>query len=78
MIILMFFFLIFAIGGLQLFSGILKNRCFLEETGYPLIPDTVCGNKDCPSGYICGKMIDNPNHGVTNFDNIAYAFLMVF
>ena len=37
-----------------------------------------CGSRDCPENYICGKMIDNPNGGITNFDNILYSFLSVF
>lgn len=32
-IVLLFFFLIFAIGGLQLFMGMLKRRCFNSITG---------------------------------------------
>lgn len=32
-LVLLFFFVIFAIAGVQLFSGILKNRCFNIETG---------------------------------------------
>ena len=33
-IVLFFFFLIFAIGGLNLFMGLLKQRCVDVETGY--------------------------------------------
>ena len=33
MVILLFFYLVFAIAGLQLFMGLLKKRCFLAETG---------------------------------------------
>lgn len=38
---LVFFFMVFAIGGLQLFMGLLKKRCFYEDTGilYELIDD---------------------------------------
>ena len=32
-IVLMFFFLIFAIGGVNLFSGMLKQRCVSFDTG---------------------------------------------
>ncbi|KRX08852.1 hypothetical protein PPERSA_08956 [Pseudocohnilembus persalinus] len=77
-IILIFFFLIFAIGGLQMFVGLLKQRCYEEATGIPHRDDLICGIKQCPEGYVCGKMIANPNFGVTNFDNLAYSFLMVF
>jgi hypothetical protein len=82
MIILFFFFMIFAIGGVQMFSGLLKQRCFIAETGVPYVDldveNYICGIKLCPEGYVCGKMIANPNWGVTNFDNISYSFLMVF
>ena len=40
--------------------------------------ETFCGSLDCPQNYICGKMIGNPNGGITNFDNILYSFLVVF
>jgi hypothetical protein len=33
LVILMFFFTIFAIGGLQLWMGILRNRCMDVDTG---------------------------------------------
>ncbi|EGR31325.1 hypothetical protein IMG5_112520 [Ichthyophthirius multifiliis] len=83
LIILIFFFLVFAIGGLQLFMGLLKKKCFEQSTGIPYIDNTgnyiICGGEtQCKSGYICGKTLSNPNHGVTNFDNILTAFLMVF
>lgn len=61
-----------------MFMGLLKRRCFEELTGIPHPDDIVCGNKKCPEGFICGKMIENPNWGVTNFDNLSYSFLMVF
>ena len=77
-IVLIFFFLIFAIAGLQLWLGVLKKRCVNIVTGVPHPDDDLCGNRQCPDGYFCGKRIANPNHGVTNFDNILYALLAVF
>ena len=50
LIILVFCYSFYALFGLQLFSGILKNRCMNLETGYNnLIPNNikVCGNLDC-------------------------------
>lgn len=39
----------------------------------------ICGGSvDCPAGYFCGKAMGNPNHGVTNYDNIFYALLTTF
>ena len=75
-LVLLFFFLIFAIAGVQLFSGALMQRCFSIETGVIMIEDVLCGGgNDCPPGFACGKTMKNPNYGATNFDNIFYAFL---
>ena len=44
--VLMFFFIIFAIGGVNLFSGMLKLRCVNYETGREFeIPDYFCGGE---------------------------------
>ncbi|CDW83739.1 cation channel family protein [Stylonychia lemnae] len=78
-LVLLFFFLIFAIAGVQLFSGALMQRCFAIETGIIMIEDKLCGGgSECPSGFACGKTMKNPNYGATNFDNIFYAFLQIF
>jgi len=78
-IILLFFFLIFAIGGVQLLQGYLKRRCVNIETGIKHPSDYLCGGSfSCPEGYFCGKQNENPNYGVTNFDNMNYALLAVF
>ena len=77
--VLLLFFNIFSTAGLQMFSGSLKNRCFDKETGLQLEADLLCGYEPCTNeGEICGKIIENPRWGVVNFDNIFYAFLMVF
>ena len=82
MIVLFFFFLIFAIGGLNLFMGMLKQRCVDELTGESFTDDEgeemLCGSVECPTGYYCGKKTLNPNYDVTNFDNIFWALLNVF
>ena len=44
-IVLVFFFFIFAIAGLQLFSGVLKKRCVDIETGVPDPSDNLCGGE---------------------------------
>jgi len=90
LLILFFLFLIFAIAGLQLFMGLMKKRCFSVDGGIPQT-DYVNGDdrvnyqilcntdSDCPGDdWTCGKMIANPNWGITNFDTIPSAFLMVF
>ena len=82
LVVLFFFFLIFAIGGLNLFMGLLKLRCIHEMTGDTLINDqgdeVLCGSTVCPLEYYCGKTTLNPNSDVTNFDNIFWALLNVF
>lgn len=81
-IILLFFMLIFAIGGLNLFMGMLLQRCIHIETGDLLLDEdgigVICGYDVCPTGYFCGKSTLNPNNDVTNFDNIFWALLNVF
>jgi len=46
--ILMFFFILFAIAGLQLFSGILKTRCINPSDGIIYYTDQICGYYTCP------------------------------
>ena len=77
-IVLLFFFIIFAIAGLQLFSGVLKRRCINEETGMPHMDDEFCGQKACPPGYFCGKTNTNPNFEATNFDTMIHALIAIF
>ena len=47
-VVLMFFFLIFAIGGVNLFSGMLRQRCIEIETGSVQVDDegeeVICGS----------------------------------
>ena len=77
----MFFFIMMAIGGSQLFRGQLFKRCVNVETGSidPEDDMQLCSTSDdCEEGWICGKTSTNPNFGVTNFDNVMYAFLTVF
>jgi len=78
-LVLMFFFLIFAIAGCQLFTGALKNRCFNEDTGI-IDPDIdFCGGGGtCRPGFYCGKSNENPSNGASNFDNVMFSLLQVF
>jgi len=87
--LLLFLFMIFAIGGLQLFQGLLKKRCFALETGIVItdpseINEQMFCSSDSDCGMIsgvvsiCGKMIANPEYGITNFDTVFSSLLMVF
>ena len=99
----LFFFLIFAILGVNLFAGLEDYRC--RETPYPVNGDWIAypsdtrlwGYRSCSEGW-WGSLIeanDNAhnitmtdlyrdsnivelNYGLTNFDNIIYAFLTIF
>ena len=99
----LFFFLIFAILGVNLFAGLEDFRC--RETQYPVNGDWIpypndvrlCGNRVWPQGW-WGSLVDahdnahnitvtdlyrdsnisELNYGLTNFDNIVYAFLTIF
>jgi hypothetical protein len=118
-----FFFTIFGIFGLQVFMGVLRNRCFTvvpDSTcaehagaaaavfcrevvpsfslgpgvnyGYNLTAavlletdaEQTCTNTSlnwpghtCGVGQMCLKA-NNPNRGITHFDNIWYAWLTIF
>ena len=76
LVVLFFFLLIFAIAGVQLWSGSFRYQCLDLSTGKA--SGTVCGNYECSMGQSCAYTLDNPNYGVTNFDNIFYALLNVF
>lgn len=78
-LVLMAFFLVFAIAGTQLLTGQLKKRCVSIENGTLYDEEYLCGSmNECPDGYFCGKQNANPNFGVTNFDNILFSLLVVF
>jgi hypothetical protein len=60
-------------------AGLLKQRCIYIDSGQLHEDEIICGGRQtCPEGSFCGKQNENPNFGVTNFDNILYALLAVF
>ena len=75
-LILLFCYLLYALAGLQLFPGLLKKRCIYTNTG--ISTTALCGNLLCDNGQICSKLLNNPNYGLMNFDNIFFSFLNVF
>lgn len=78
-IVMLFVFLIFAIAGLQLFRGLLQQRCFDPLTGIADDMDRLCGGiNSCAGDLLCGKTGVNPSYGVMHFDNLIVSFLMVF
>uniref|UniRef100_A0AAQ5XLC5 Sodium channel protein n=1 Tax=Amphiprion ocellaris TaxID=80972 RepID=A0AAQ5XLC5_AMPOC len=92
MILTVFCLSVFALIGLQLFMGNLKQKCVLmppNNTGsnnYYYLPGNrdamLCGNSSdagiCPDGYICLKAGRNPNYGYTSYDSFGWAFLALF
>ena len=87
LIILLFFYMIFAIAGLQLLTGVLKRRCFVNNFGiekFKILNQNeeetyYCqSTADCDKLSMCGKMFNNPNWDITSFDSFMYAFLQVY
>ena len=74
--LLLVFLVIFAIAGLQLWSGVLRSRCMELETGVYL--SDPCGALTCSSTSKCVKSLDNPQYGVSSFDNLLSSLLIVF
>ncbi|KAG5309822.1 CAC1A protein, partial [Acromyrmex insinuator] len=93
-LLVLFVIVIFAIIGLEFYSGILHKACYtIEDSEYEIVQEgditTPCStdNKnDAPSGsHVCDANVstcrniwDGPNSGITSFDNIGFAMLTVF
>uniref|UniRef100_A0A8C2DI04 Sodium channel protein n=1 Tax=Cyprinus carpio TaxID=7962 RepID=A0A8C2DI04_CYPCA len=92
MILTLFCLSVFALVGLQLFMGALKQKCVLQPsdynlTFYYLLNNTekyamICGKSSdagqCPENYVCIKAGLNPDYGYTSFDSFGWAFLALF
>uniref|UniRef100_A0A5F8H707 Voltage-dependent R-type calcium channel subunit alpha n=1 Tax=Monodelphis domestica TaxID=13616 RepID=A0A5F8H707_MONDO len=78
-LLLFFAILMFAIIGLEFYSGKLHRACFMNNSGVleGFDPPHPCGVQGCPEGYECRDWI-GPNDGITQFDNILFAVLTVF
>ncbi|XP_059091600.1 muscle calcium channel subunit alpha-1-like isoform X4 [Tigriopus californicus] len=82
-LLVMFVMIIYAIIGLELFSGLLHKTCFHNLTGAMVEEDdpTLCGgNYQCDeeAGHVCREYWEGPNFGITNFDNFGLSMLTVF
>ncbi|KAF5895592.1 voltage-dependent P/Q-type calcium channel subunit alpha-1A-like, partial [Clarias magur] len=73
--------LMFAIIGLEFYSGKFHKACYDNVTG-EILDDQLCGDelpaRVCPSGSVCNDTLLGPNYGITQFDNIFFAVLTVF
>jgi hypothetical protein len=88
LIVLIFFFLIFAVAAVQMWQGNFKQRCQSSIYGYPLdISDsrTMCTNDyDCKhyntpgEKFFCGKTPQNPDYNYSNFDDTLNALIGIF
>ncbi|XP_054902892.1 voltage-dependent R-type calcium channel subunit alpha-1E [Poeciliopsis prolifica] len=83
-LLLFFAILMFAIIGLEFYSGKLHKTCtpqpgILEnETVDSSEYNFPCGVRQCPAKYACSETWIGPNDGITQFDNILFAVLTVF
>lgn len=78
-LLVIFVIIIYAIIGLELFSGKLHKACHKKDTGELVDDPTPCGGAYiCPNGEVCRIYWDGPNFGITNFDNFGLAMLTVF
>ncbi|XP_046801240.1 muscle calcium channel subunit alpha-1-like [Lucilia cuprina] len=81
-LLVLFVIIIYAIIGLELFSGKLHKTCRNPTTGEYLGDlDELhpCGvGFPCPEKYVCFDEWVGPNWGITNFDNFGLSMLTVF
>ncbi|XP_052745242.1 voltage-dependent calcium channel type D subunit alpha-1-like isoform X1 [Bicyclus anynana] len=81
--LVLFVIIIYAIIGLELFSGLLHKACFVNGTDNMVDDPAPCSSekdvgKNCDEGFECREYWNGPNFGITNFDNIGYSMLTVF
>ncbi|KAJ0012261.1 hypothetical protein NQD34_013236 [Periophthalmus magnuspinnatus] len=83
-LLLFFAILMFAIIGLEFYSGKLHHTCLASfdildnETVDSSELAFACGVRKCPDKYDCNDTWIGPNDGITQFDNILFAVLTVF
>ncbi|XP_042326346.1 voltage-dependent L-type calcium channel subunit alpha-1C isoform X3 [Sceloporus undulatus] len=85
-LLVLFVIIIYAIIGLELFMGKMHKTCYVtgvitdapaEEEPSPCAPIFAHG-RQCENGTECRPGWEGPKHGITNFDNFAFAMLTVF
>ena len=76
--ILFFFIFVFAIAAVQLWMGELRGRCMDLDSGVIVNDGFVCGASGCGFGEECVQGLNNPNYGVTHFDNIFVSLITIF
>ncbi len=83
-ILISFLMTIFAIMGLQLWNGVLHQRCYLE-TDIDFLDDSghICSidgpdGYECPDGYVCVSEADNPGRKLYSFDDVFQSLLTLY
>ncbi|XP_015123750.1 muscle calcium channel subunit alpha-1 [Diachasma alloeum] len=83
-LLVLFVIIIYAIIGLELFSGKMHKTCRNNKTGEIMEEPHPCGEagfqcNTLGSQYVCSRQYwEGPNYGITNFDNFGLAMLTVF
>ncbi|KHJ46319.1 transporter, cation channel family protein [Trichuris suis] len=85
-LLVLFAIVIFAIIGLEFYSGSFHSTCYNKDNEpvaignkpFPCTNKTTTGAYHCPEGTTCLEHWVGPNYGITSFDNIAFAMLTVF
>ncbi|XP_070132494.1 voltage-dependent calcium channel type A subunit alpha-1 isoform X7 [Drosophila bipectinata] len=91
-LLVLFAIVIFAIIGLEFYSGALHKTCYSLEDPNKLVKEgeseTPCNTDngtEKAGGFVCNNTTsmclekwDGPNQGITSFDNIGFAMLTVF
>ena len=74
-----FVIIIYAIIGLEMFSGAFHKACFDDITMEIEEEPSPCGYmRVCPNGTTCLEGWEGPQWGITSFDNIQQSILTVF
>ncbi|XP_065166003.1 voltage-dependent calcium channel type D subunit alpha-1 isoform X4 [Atheta coriaria] len=82
-LLVLFVIIIYAIIGLELFSGKLHTTCYHNITNEIMDDPHPCGDmgfncSEIDPMMVCRDGWDGPNFGITNFDNFGLSMLTVF
>lgn len=83
-LLVVFFIIIYAIIGVELFMGIMHYTCYNATTKQMIDEEPqICSQSpkngyQCPPGTECLPGWEGPNFGITSFDNMGIAGLTVF
>ena len=73
--IIFFSMISIAMLGVRLFHDNLKNKCMDSISG--IFTNDLCGNINCQKNLICIKSLQNPDNGVSSFDEIGFGIMNV-